>query len=227
MADNAPKVTILSWVPSYGEVKYLIGDKKYSATGLSPAHMNKVRQSLKHGANGDAINYLKKFEVEPIKESSVNISNIVESLVAAETGTSQEKLVKFFVDNPNPNDASVHAFAEKLGVEPDDLETEIYKLATIAAEFLDDGRSNEKGVKKGDVDAKELKIGIEIEKEHTPNADITARIALDHLAELPADAPMKYYTGLKLLEKFMESLVGDKNAAKRIEAFKKACSAGD
>jgi hypothetical protein len=38
------------------------------------------------------------------------------------------KLVEFFKANPNPDDDQVHDFAEELGMEPDDLETEIYAL---------------------------------------------------------------------------------------------------
>lgn len=43
-----------------------------------------------------------------------------------------------------------------------------------------------------DVDQNELKIGIEIEKEHTTDPKLAKEIALDHLAEDP-----KYYTKLK------------------------------
>jgi hypothetical protein len=35
-------------------------------------------------------------------------------------------------------------------------------------------------------------MGVEVEKEHTPDEDVTKRISLDHLAELP-----DYYTRLK------------------------------
>jgi len=125
----------------------------------------------------------------------MDMDRIVERLVAAEKVINQKDLVKFFVDNPNPNDDKVHTFAEKLGVEPDVLESEIYKLATIAAEFLNNGRSNEKDITEDDVDAKELKMGIEVEKEHTPNKEIAKRISLDHLAEFG-----DYYTRLKKME---------------------------
>jgi tRNA nucleotidyltransferase/poly(A) polymerase len=62
--DSAPKVVILSYIPSYEELMYFIGDKKYVATGVSPFHKGKVDQMLRHGANGQAIQYLKKFRVE-------------------------------------------------------------------------------------------------------------------------------------------------------------------
>lgn len=45
-------------------------------------------------------------------------------------------------------------------------------------------------------DPNELKMGIEIEKEHTDNEEIAKEIAKDHLSELP-----DYYTRLKKMEK--------------------------
>ena len=43
-----------------------------------------------------------------------------------------------------------------------------------------------------EVDPKELKMGIEVEKEHTDNKHAAEKIARDHLAEHP-----DYYTRLK------------------------------
>lgn len=48
----------------------------------------------------------------------------------------------------------------------------------------------------GDFDQHELKMGIEIEMEHTADKDMAAEIARDHLSEDP-----KYYTHLKEMEK--------------------------
>jgi len=42
---------------------------------------------------------------------------------------------------------------------------------------------------------KQIKMGIEIEKEHTDDPDIALRIAKDHLSEIP-----DYYTRLKAME---------------------------
>lgn len=47
-----------------------------------------------------------------------------------------------------------------------------------------------------EVNPEELKLGIEVEKEHTDDPDIAEKIARDHLAELP-----DYYTRLKAMEK--------------------------
>lgn len=49
--------------------------------------------------------------------------------------------------------------------------------------------------KKEDVDPLELKQGISVEMEHTTDAAVAERIALQHLAEDP-----KYYTKLKKVE---------------------------
>lgn len=40
----------------------------------------------------------------------------------------QTKIVEFFLDNPAPEDEEVHAFAEELGLEHDELEEHIYAL---------------------------------------------------------------------------------------------------
>jgi len=53
--------------------------------------------------------------------------------------------------------------------------------------------------KEEDVDPKELKMGIEVEKEHTDDEKLAKRIALQHLAELD-----DYYTRLKNMEKAAE-----------------------
>jgi hypothetical protein len=53
---------------------------------------------------------------------------------------------------------------------------------------------------------KELKLGIQIEKEHTANRNIAKEIAKDHLTEFP-----KYYSkGLIPLEKRLKKRYGKK-----------------
>ena len=46
-----------------------------------------------------------------------------------------------------------------------------------------------------EVDKRELKVGIEIEMEHTTDPRVARKIALDHLAEFPT-----YYTALLKME---------------------------
>jgi len=51
-------------------------------------------------------------------------------------------------------------------------------------------------IPKDKFDPEQIKIGVEIEKEHTDNPDIALQIVKDHLAEIP-----DYYTRLKNMEK--------------------------
>ncbi len=52
------------------------------------------------------------------------------------------------------------------------------------------------GKKQSDFDEKELRQGIEVEKEHANDESIAARIAMDHLTEDP-----EYYDKLAKMEK--------------------------
>jgi len=119
----------------------------------------------------------------------------------------QKKIIDFLKKNPNPDDEKVHDFAEKLGMEPDDLEAEFYKLATKHVKMHEQTfvqTLKRQGISKNkpdsDFDPTELKMGIEVEKEHVPNLEIAKEIAKDHLAEIP-----DYYTRLKKMEKQAEN----------------------
>ena len=57
------------------------------------------------------------------------------------------------------------------------------------------GRAQDKGITEEDVDSEELKMGIEVELEHTEDRAKAKKIALDHLAEIK-----DYYTRLKKME---------------------------
>ena len=46
-----------------------------------------------------------------------------------------------------------------------------------------------------DADPEQFKMGLEVEKEHTPDQAVAARITLDHLSEIS-----DYYTRLKKME---------------------------
>jgi hypothetical protein len=48
---------------------------------------------------------------------------------------------------------------------------------------IGEGRAKEKGITEKDVDPEQLKIGIQVEMEHTDDKDLATQIALDHLAE--------------------------------------------
>jgi len=101
----------------------------------------------------------------------------------------KNKIIDFFIDNPNPPDADIHKMAEDLGIEHDKFKAIVY---SILSDFLSGGRSKGQEV---DADPNELSMGIEVEKEHTDNERLAAKIANDHLTELP-----DYYTRLKKME---------------------------
>lgn len=102
------------------------------------------------------------------------------------------ELLDFLQKNIDPSDNEIHSLAEKLNVEPDDLEAMIYSLST---DFWANGRYNEKG-KNIQFDEKELAAGIKVEMEHTSNKIMAERIAKDHLTEIN-----DYYTRLIKMEK--------------------------
>lgn len=99
----------------------------------------------------------------------------------------------FLTTHYAPNDKVVHKLAEDLGIEPDKLETAIYKLFTS---FTTKGKSKGKIL---DVDREQLAKGIKVETEHTTDLKISEKIARDHLAEIP-----DYYTRLEAMEKQAE-----------------------
>jgi len=102
------------------------------------------------------------------------------------------KITQWFMDNPFPKDSQVHDFAEKEGIDAHEFESKIY---AIISEVFTGGRS--KG--KGEYDAEQMKMGIEVEKEHSTNTLLAAKIAKDHLKEFP-----DYYTRLLKMEKEAE-----------------------
>lgn len=57
------------------------------------------------------------------------------------------------------------------------------------------GIAKDKEFTEKDADPSELKMGIEVELEHTNDEKLSKKIALDHLAEIP-----DYYTRLKKME---------------------------
>ncbi len=100
------------------------------------------------------------------------------------------KIMDFLKKNPNPKDEEMHEFAKELGMEPDELETQIYAVLTT---MLKTGRHQD--VPDSEYDPEQLKMGIEVEHEHTDCPHLAKEIAKDHLAEIP-----DYYTRLKKME---------------------------
>ena len=104
----------------------------------------------------------------------------------------QSAVLKFFKENPYPDDEAVHNFAEQIGADVHRVETTIYGLLTDFAKGV--GKHTETPDSK--FDPKELAAGIKIEMEHTDNPAIAKSIAKDHLSEIP-----DYYTRLIKMEK--------------------------
>ena len=118
----------------------------------------------------------------------------------------EELIIQFLKDNPFPEDSELHAWAEEQGLNVHEVETQIYKLATLFVKFWTGGRANKKGLTLNDIPKDELKKGIQVELEHLDNDDvfskmIAARISLDHWAE---SQPESYYDPLLDMEKIIE-----------------------
>jgi len=122
-----------------------------------------------------------------------------ESTAIKQANKMYQDVTKFFYANPNPSDDLFHSWCEKMGYNPHEAESQAYKLATITAKFLNEGRSIEEGLTKDDVDQKELALGIKVELEHIKDVRVAEKIALDHLAEID-----DYYTRLIEMEKEAE-----------------------
>jgi len=71
----------------------------------------------------------------------------------------------------------------------------IMEKVSKAMSIVLDGEADKKGVTPSMVNQRELRMGIKVEAEHSPDPVIAKKIAMDHLAEI-AD----YYTRLKKME---------------------------
>lgn len=105
----------------------------------------------------------------------------------------QWEIIKFFRSlKAAPKDEAIHELAEKMKINPHVFEGAIYDIVWKQIAFRP-GKHAE--VPDSKFDAKELKMGIEVEKEHTDNPDLAREIAADHLSEFP-----DYYTRLAKME---------------------------
>jgi len=133
---------------------------------------------------------LKQTEMRPkkikVKESKEEV------LLEQDKGDSDihAEIIKWFLENPYPDDDKVHAFAEKIGMDSHEFERHIYM---VLSSVLSEGKSKGKDIKP---DPKELEMGIKVEMEHTTNPLISRKIAMDHLVEIK-----DYYTRLDKMEK--------------------------
>jgi len=106
----------------------------------------------------------------------------------------QTTVFEFFKTHPYPKDEAVHALANQLGVDAHELESAIYALLT---DFVK-GAGKHVNVPDSEFDQEQLRMGIEVEKEHTDSEAIAKEIAKDHLSEHGLEH--SYYTLLREME---------------------------
>lgn len=112
---------------------------------------------------------------------------------------SEDAVIAFLKSSPRPSDDEFHAWAKSKGYNEHKAEAVAYR---IISDLVTKGESKGKhtaGVAKADV-----KRGVKIEAEHTPNKTIQRKITDDHTAELP-----DYYDPKKGLPKMEKNLEKD------------------
>lgn len=163
------------------EEKQHIGEFEYLLEEIDKEHEEYEDKGEEEVADmlGVEENYFKPFSRNFIQEDMSDIHS---------------KIKHFFMQNPNPNDDQVHDFAERIGIDPDELENHIYMILTkLLQQKPMAGRH--RNVPDSKYDPEELKMGIDVEMEHTDDPELAKQIAKDHLEELP-----DYYTRLKKME---------------------------
>jgi len=92
-----------------------------------------------------------------------------------------DKIVKYFLENPNPDDFDIHKFAEENEMSPAEMEGLIYDLLTNFIRTI--GRHND--VPDSMFFKDQLEMGIKEEMEHTDSQYLAKLIAKDHLSQDP------------------------------------------
>ena len=77
-------------------------------------------------------------ELEEEMMLSLDDSDDLEEEGAGGVAIDKDDVLDFFRENNNPSDEDVHAFAEELGYDPEELEEVIYELVTEYVKILDD-----------------------------------------------------------------------------------------
>ena len=108
----------------------------------------------------------------------------------------KKEITKFLKTNPKPKDDQIHKLAEDLNINKHKFEKYIYELL---AEFISNPVGKHNDIPDSEFDPKELKMGIEVEQEHSDIIEIRKSITKDHLAECST-----YYTRLNKMEKECE-----------------------
>lgn len=114
-----------------------------------------------------------------------------------EESSVREKIIDFFNKHKGKiKDSEIHDFSDKIGMDTHKFEEEVYSLLYDLMKGKDNGVvGKHNNIPDEKFDEKELKMGIEVEYEHTDDRDIAEGIAKDHLSEFP-----DYYTRLKKME---------------------------
>lgn len=131
---------------------------------------------------------MKSIAKAELRNKLITVRKELEQKLEKEISTDKSlraEIIKFFKSNPQPTDDQMHGLADRLKLDPSELETLVY---SILSDIISGGLS---GGKDTVVDPKELEMGIQVEAEHTSDTAIAEKIARDHLTEDP-----KYYNKL-------------------------------
>jgi len=163
---------------------------------------------------------------EAVKSAFDGVEAQEEQEEAEGNPVTMEQVREFLRQNPTPEDYELHQWAESRGVSPHAAEELIYQLAAQQVtgkppeDTVEGGPEEEKEAKEsipgGEAQGKpdssyppaQLRRGIEVEKEHTPDPAMAKEIAKDHLEEHP-----EYYTALGKMEAELEGKRGEKKAS--------------
>lgn len=111
---------------------------------------------------------------------------------SAEAAATEDDVIAFLTKHSSPSEAEWHNWVEHEGFQLEQAYTALFNIAAKFARFATGGKSRGESHK---VDDEQLRMGIKVEMEHTPDADVSEKIARDHLAEHD-----KYYTALEKME---------------------------
>ena len=137
----------------------------------------------------DYIDTLKNLNMRP-KKVKIERHEIVLNEQENKMDSVHNKIIKWFMENPYPKDSAIAKLAKEWNMEEPELEEHIYM---ILSQILSEGKSKDY---KGSYDPEQIKMGVAVEVEHTPNKLVAEKIAKDHLVEIK-----DYYTHLKKMEK--------------------------
>ena len=145
-------------------------------------------------------------EVERDRNMKARVNKIANKIASNRTSAlfvkskdSKMSLVLYLKQYPTASPQEVFQWARTMFFNPDEVDRLLVEYAAKYADLLSSGRSIEKSVGEEEVDPTELRIGIQIETEHTTDLEIAKKIALDHLAE-----HKDYYTALVAMERTLE-----------------------